>query len=210
MNQSHIINIGYPKCGTTWLWEMLEKNSSIAYHPVKENHCLITGTSVVEYCNQYSHDVTANFSTALISVDQYVIEQLASIPQMKASMILRNHTDLFWSLYTFTQVEKFRGIDFQTWCYQTYDTKMFSTSLVISRWKKHFGDRFKIFWYDDLKKNNLEFYLDYCNKMQLNPGNSLLSKPVNVTTYTRPMPCLDKDLVDLLKLEDKKLESYKT
>jgi hypothetical protein len=211
MKQSHVINIGYPKCGTTWLWKMLEKNRSIAYHPIKENNCLITGTPVDEYCDQYSHDVTANFSVMLAFADQYIIEQLSNIPQVKASIILRNHIDLLWSLYTFHQVEKFKDLDFQTYCYQIYDTKMLTrTSLVIQRWKQYFGDRFNIFWYDDLKKNNLEFYLDYCDKMQLDPGHAELSEQIKVTNYTKPMPSLDQDLIDLLKSEDKKLESYKT
>jgi hypothetical protein len=210
MKQSHIINIGYPKCGTTWLWKMLEKNRSIAYHPIKENNCLITGTPVVEYCNQYSQDVTANFSTSLSLLDQYVIEQLSDRPQIKASIILRNHIDLLWSLYTFHQVKKSKGIDFQTYCYQIYDTKMLThTSLVIQRWKKHFGDRFKIFWYNDLKKNNLEFYLDYCNQMQLDPGHAILSEQVKITEYTKSMPSLDQDLIYLLNYEDKKIESYR-
>lgn len=207
MKHTHILNIGYPKCGTTWLWNTLLENNSIAYHHEKENISLFTGTPVVDYCNQYAADVTANFCTGNIALDRYVIKQLAQVPQIRVSIILRDPTQLLWSTYNFLKISNF---DFDEWCYQMIDTKWFINSAqIISRWQHSFDNRFNVFWYDDLKRDNKKFYYDYCQVMELDPGPAIILPKNNVTAYKGNIPELDQDLVDLLKLQFMKLMIYK-
>lgn len=207
MKHIHVLNIGYPKCGTTWLWNALVANNSVANHPIKENYSLTTGTPVSDYCNQYTADITANFCTANIVLDRYVIKQLAQRPQIKASIILREPKQLLWSTYTFTEIT---DIDFVGWCYRMCDSKFFiNAAQIIDRWQTDFGDRFKIFLYDELKHDNKQFYLNYCKQMGLSPGQAQMPNKTNVTRYKNEMPEIDQDLENLLKLQFEKLIGYK-
>lgn len=204
MKHCHILNVGYPKCGTTWLWDTLVENQSIQGNHIKENHSLCTGVTVDDYCQQYKENTTANFCPNNMILDRYVIEQLSKQPQISASIILREPVALIWSMYNFRNVTH---VDFATYCYQLYDAKWFThMSLVIDRWKEYFLDRFHIFWYDDLKSNNLEFYSNYCQIMGLDPGSRQMLQSVNTTNYASAMPDIDRDLVELLTDEFKKVK----
>lgn len=207
MNKIHVMNIGYPKCGTTWLWDTLVQNQSITDFPIKENNSLITGCSVTEYCQQYTSDVSANFSTANMVLDQYVIEQLAHCERIYVSIILRSPIELLWSLYNFLKIN---DVDFCGFCYRQYDAKwQVFPSVIIERWQKYFGTRFKIFWYSDLQKDNLKFYINYCNTMGLDSTNAVMPDKINVTTYQQSIPKIDQDIESLLSIEDKKMNMYK-
>lgn len=210
MKKIHLLNIGYPKCGTTWLWSNLVRTNSIANFMIKENNCLITGTPVSQYCqqyDQYTEGVTANFSVTNITLDQYVIEQLSQHPQIVVSIILREPIQLLWSLYNFTKVQ---DIDFNGYCYRMYDGKWFAQpSVIVKRWRKFFGNRFNIFWYDDLKTDNLKFFHNYCNTMNLTPNDAKILKEVNITSYNNTLPEIDQDMYDLLQIESKQLLQYK-
>lgn len=207
MKQLHILNIGFPKCGTTWLWNTLVKNNSILTHPIKENRSLQTGTPVSEYYKQYNGNITANFDTSAFKLDRYVIKQLSDNPAVRVSIILREPVELLWSLYSFLKIDT---VDFATYCYQMHDTKWFThTSLIIDRWKTLFGDRFHIFWYQDLVNDNLKFYLDYCKIMELDPGKAVMPGRINVTDYEKSIPAIDKDLKVLLQNEFEKISIYK-
>ena len=47
MKNNHILNIGYPKCGTTWCWELLAQQPWFSIPREKENYDLIK-TNLVE------------------------------------------------------------------------------------------------------------------------------------------------------------------
>ena len=80
--------------------------------------------------------------------------------------------------------------------------------LIINRWQQEFGDRFKIFIYSDLRKDNRQFFIDYCNRMGLDQGPTIVPPPVNLTTYSGSIPIIDDDMQGLLDLEIKKLGKY--
>ena len=192
MKNNHILNIGYPKCGTTWCWELLTQQPWFSAPREKENTDLEFRVPLEKYIDSYvDHDITANFNPRLAFLDRYLIKQLSELSTVQASIILRNSFDLLWSLYNFggpdakeSFNESVKNIIEQGWFHRP--------AHVIKRWQEYFTpDRFHIFYYDDIQKNNNEFFKNYCSKMQL-PSPTLKEKDitVNKTRYIY----LDSDL----------------
>jgi hypothetical protein len=163
MKTVHLLNIGYPKCGTSWLWDTLVYNSIFSDSGIKENTNLLIGQSINEYQQEYiKFNCSANFSTNLIRAEQYIIKQLSEIPNVKVSIILRNPSELMWSYYNFQNVTH---TTFNNFCHEIYNQGWFlNYSLIIDRWQTFFKDRFFIFYYEELK-DNTNFLTNYCKTM---------------------------------------------
>lgn len=206
MKKLHVLNIGYPKTSTTWLWHMLTENNIMALHPYKENHKLIFGQSIDEYKKEYSYaDITGNSCTAMLAIDRYVIKQLFEIDTVRASLIIRNPFEMLWSYYNWA------GItieDFETHCYNLYDQGwLLQPSKIVTRWKTIFGEeRFKLFFYDDCLHDSENFFKNYCNQMTIPLGEYQILRATNRTNYSTTMPKLSKDLVKLINHEIELLE----
>jgi hypothetical protein len=206
VNITHILNIGYPKCGTTWCWEVLTQQTWFTATREKENNDLITGITVEDYIKSYiNNEITANFAVSNFALDRYVIKQLSKIPTIQVSIILRNPFDLYWSLYNFlpndeTYSDFVDNLVAQSW---------FRNPLhIIKRWQQFFEkDRFHIFFYDDIQKNNFDFFSNYCKQMQLPAPVILDTHLVNVTRYTRKFTELSPTVITLINQEIDNLQS---
>jgi hypothetical protein len=208
VNTTHVLNIGYPKCGTTWCWELLTQQTWFTVIREKENHDLIKGITVEEYVKSYKGEITANFDPANFALDRYVIKQLSEFPNMQVSMILRNPFDLYWSLDNCLA-----HIDHDNWnstVNNLIDQSWFHRPAhIINRWQHFFGkDRFHTFFYDDIQKNNFDFFENYCKQMQLPDPVILDASPVNVTQYTHKLTNLHSKLVTLINQEIDNLQKY--
>lgn len=211
MKKAHILNIGFPKCSTMWLWKTLIHNNSVSRQQDKENNSLIRGVAFEEYCKQYTDDVTANFCPMMIAVDRYIIKQLASVPQVRPSIIIRDPIFMLWSMYNFLHegtvyysMKSINPSNFENFCYTMYDSKWFvSLELVVNRWRSEFGDRLQIFMYDDLKKDNHAFFQDYCARMGIDPGPGLLLPPDNMIDFqeNNSFSDIDRDLLESIQNE---------
>jgi len=208
MKTTHILNIGYPKCGTTWLWKLLAQQSWFTAAIEKENTRLITGVVVSDYIKPYTdYDITANFAPGNFALDRYVIKQLSELPTVQTSIILRNPYDLYWSLYNFlpnsdlaTYNNFVNNLNNQSWFTRP--------AHVIKRWQQIFGkERFCIFFYDDLQKNNSDFFNNYCKQMSLPDPAVLDMRPKNVTRYTYTNMELDSNLITLINQEIDNLQA---
>ena len=202
MNITHILNIGYPKCGTTWCWKLLRQQTWFNVIKEKENYDLLTGTTVADYEKSYvNSEITANFCPVNIALDRYIIKQLSELPTTKVSIILRNPFDLYWSLrnfhhdpYNLTYNDSVSNIINQSWFHRPAHT--------INRWQQFFGkERFQIFFYDEIQKNCSIFFKNYCKKMQLPDPVILDSSPVNVTQYTHKIAEINPELVKIINQE---------
>lgn len=206
MKQHHILNIGYPKCGTTWCYDALEAQPWFNKTREKENNDLLKGISVADYSTSYLQDeITANFSPANMALDQYIIQQLSEIPTVSTSIILRNPYDVYFSLYNFL---KDYTLDFNTFTKTIINQDWFHrTGHVIERWQKNFKkERFQIFFYQDLKQDNNQFLFDYCFRMKLPSPVVLDVIDTNVTTYVHNNTELDPDLIAVINTEIDKLQ----
>ena len=209
MNKRHILNIGYPKCGTTWCWELLTQQTWFTAPREKENDDLILGVTVADYTKSYiDTEITANFATANFGVDRYIIKQLSELPSTTVSIILRNPFDLYWSLYNFlpspdnlTYNDFVSNLINQSWFHRP--------AHIIKRWQQFFKkDKFHIFFYDDIQKNSSDFFNNYCKQMQLPEPVILDNREINVTRYNQKYTELSSKLVTLINQEIDNLQLY--
>lgn len=196
MQHKHVLNIGYPKCATTWLWDQLASQSWFSSTREKENYDLIRGVSVKNYVEEYSKlKITGNFCPLYHALDRYIIDQLSGNKNIIASMILRNPFDLYWSLYNF--LNKDSNITYSAYVRRLIDQQWFNQFYkIIDRWQTYFSpDQFFVFSYDDIAINQEEFLINYCNTLELpiiNTSNKIKS---NVTRYRYSNNLLDDDLI---------------
>ena len=206
MKKLHVLNIGYPKTSTTWLWHTLTENKIVSLHPYKENFKLFFGQSIEEYKQEYSYaDITGNSCPGMFAIDRYMIQQLSEIATLRVSMILRNPFEMIWSHYNRDEISI---VNFETYCYNLYDQGWFLPySKIITRWQSVFGnDRFKLFFYDDCCRDPDRFFRDYCDQLTIPMNNYQPIAITNKTVYNASMPRLSKNLVKLINQEIELLE----
>jgi len=209
MRINHILNIGYPKCGTTWCWGLLTQQTWFTNPGDKENNELIERVAVADYTKIYiDSNITANFSPANFALDRYIIKQLSELPTTTASIILRNPFDLYWSLYNF--MPNPLNTPYNTFVNNLINQSWFHRPAhIINRWQQFFEkDRFCIFFYDDLQKNSSDFFNNYCKQMRLPTPTILDTSLVNVTEYKNTSKELHPDLVTLINQEIDNLQVY--
>jgi hypothetical protein len=206
MRSKHILNIGYPKCGTSWCWHVLAQQPWFSAPREKENLDLMKGIGVDQYFDSFKdYDITANFTPSNFALDRFIIEQLSEHPTVAASIMLRNPFEIYWSMYNFAQ-HTFSSYNayvdnlvMQGWFNQT--------AVIINRWKYYFGPRLQIFMYEDIKQDTGKFFIDYCQRMQLPKPVSLDASLINVTKYgRRPNEDLHVTLVQVINQEIDKLQ----
>lgn len=211
MKSLHIINIGYPKCGTTWCWNLLTQQAWFDHPREKENRDLILGKKTVDqYVDEYlKYKITANFDPLMHGIDRYMIYLLQKIETISISVILRNPYEIFWSLYNYYP-------EFRTkFTFQEFTKNLCSNGwsarpdLILKRWRDFFPlDRIKVFFYEDLKSNPSEFFVDYCSKMNLpTPVLNDLQK-VNVSTFQNDNNKITTDLVKEINSNIDRLQEF--
>jgi hypothetical protein len=208
MKITHILNIGYPKCGTTWLWELLDQQSWFTSAVEKENTKLMTGVVASDYVKPYTdYDITANFAPGNFALDRYIIKQLSELPTVQISIILRNPYDLYWSLYNF--LPNSTEMTYDNFVNNLSNQSWFTRPAhVIKRWQQFFGkDQFCIFFYDDLKKSPLDFFGNYCKHMRLPDPVAMDLVPKNITQYTHTDMELNSDLTTKINQEIDNLQA---
>lgn len=208
MKLNHIINIGYPKCGTTWCWEILTQQNWFSYPREKENNDLLFGIKTVDqYILDYNnYNISANFCPNMFGIDRYLICLLHEISTLSVSIILRNPFELYWSLYNFLDPKNITFLEHtENWHSQGWWNQ---TDLILARWMEIFpSDRFKIFFYEDLQSNPTLFFENYCDQMHLPEPIILNSKKVNATRYKHTNSEISTNLVDAINWDIDRLQT---
>lgn len=220
MQDKHILNIGYPRSGTTWLWENLcEQSWFDGREIIKENQQLIKNSCDIEdYCNTYNKfKISGNFYPNMILFDRYLISSLSKVPNIHVSVILRDPISWMISQLQFTN-NHFSNFDERVSC--VLDQKNFlNPAVLIKRWKNYFSD-ISIFFYDDLKQNSEKFFKDYCLRMGLptvekcnkkirNPSKpAAIYNNINLSVETNQR--LAQNISELEILTNKSLNHWKT
>lgn len=161
MKQKHILNIGMPKCGTTWLWAQLYQHPDVRLIGLqKEPPYFLENINFDSYKKLYKNfDVSANFHVSTWQIDQCLIQQLDSVA---------THTTILVSdPYLF--IERFynwlpKELDRSEFVDMCINSKHICYSEIVNRWTKNLANsKFKILIYDDLVNDSLQFLSDYFN-----------------------------------------------
>ena len=203
MKQLHLLHIGLPKSGTTWLWHKIKYNIDSTLD--KEIHFFNTELDVKMYYDLYSmYNISANFPTNFFTIDQFLIKQLSLISKnIKCSISLRSPMSFACSYYNFIKFDK--GVDeFSTYF---FDTQLYDYYSYIIRWKKFFPD-LHILFFDDLINNPKLYYKDYCNFTGLVYNNKQdFTKKINAQKNYNTSITFNKEQTNIINCSTKKLEN---
>lgn len=204
MKTRHILNIGHPRCATTWLWHNLIQHPSMdkaIYH--KENQILFTASCFQDYIDFYSRfDNSANFNPNIWIIDRELISFLA--PHVThISAILRNPYDFLERYYDFAGNHHSHD-SFVQWAleYRIIDYKY-----IFERWRDAIGcdSKLQIFFFDDIKKDPklfLEKYFAFCDLPAILDAN--FAKAKNISMSSRSVI----DFTDYKKIINDKIKTF--
>jgi hypothetical protein len=157
MIEKHIVNIGFPRCGTTWLWH----HAKFEPFDDKENQILMTSLDFDQYVNYYKKfRVSANFQTNLWHVDREIINFIHQ-HATHISIIVRNPYDFVARYYDWIQTSQCQSELVQYIISAGY----VRYSDIIARWRSD-SLKFQIFFFEDIESDPEKFlndYLKFCN-----------------------------------------------
>lgn len=157
MIEKHIVNIGYPRSGTSWLWY----HADFEPKQDKENQILMTTLDFKRYVDYYSqYKISANFQTNLLVVDTEIIK-FVQAHATHISLIVRNPYDFVERYYDWISANSPTDpTDFIV--YQG----LLNYHDIFQRWKPG-SQKFGLFFFEDLELDPDGFYKNYmyfCNE----------------------------------------------
>jgi len=200
---THYQNIGFPKCGTSWLYGRFGNMHDVTKLG-KENFWQERSTNEhefkINYIDHYSsHDITFNFNTQTYTLP---IEKIKKVHEYTThlTMIIRNPWELMESWYNYaivsSQEKEYIG---------TLDTNlMFDFPKVFQNWS--FSQiPVKVMLYDDLCDTPIEFVKEICKYTSTRYKGSVTTESIlrwyesiNKTVYTKSLPLPNKELINLI------------
>lgn len=163
MIEKHIVNIGFPRCGTSWLW----KNANFNPRFDKENQILMTDLDFDHYLNYYKrYNVSANFQTNLWQVDKEIIQFVHSCAT-HISIIVRDPYNFVERYYDWIHKSQEQSVLVD---YIVYDG-FIRYHDIVNRWKPKLS-KFKIFFFEDLAADPGQFFEDYMSFCEITVANS--------------------------------------
>lgn len=190
MRKRHVINIGLPRSGTTWLWhQLLERPGFANDSMIKENPQLFFNPRFDDYWAQYrDHDYSANFHPALWMLDRCMIQELTQ-HATHVSMILRDPYD-FVSRY-FDWVEHTQSAhDFVDWA---IESGILRYRDIIQRWQGVNDRPFLVCYFQDLVETPAWFLEQYYRFL----GETVELDPnINYNKMTNASPRPQKSVVE--------------
>lgn len=163
MIEKHIINIGLPKCGTSWLWHWLEKHPATNRHfpNVKENNIIFNHGWQGHYKDYYKdYKISANFHACQWHLDRELINFLNSC-STHATFIVSNPYTFINRWYNWLKLKGLyvaSGHEFVDFCIACKCINYFD---IYQRWESIFGDKFKVFFFEDIQNNPTQFLDEY-------------------------------------------------
>jgi len=199
----HYQNIGFPKCGTSWLYGRIGNMHDVTKLD-KENPWQERYTNEhefkIKYIDRYnSHDITFNFNTQTYNLP---IEKIKKVNEYTThlTMIIRNPWEIMESWYNYSitgyQGEKYiRTLDINP---------MFDFPKVFQNWA--FSQiPVKVMLYDDLCDTPVEFVKEICKYTGIRYNGLVTTESIlawyeriNKTTYIKSLPIPSKELINLI------------
>jgi len=193
MKKLHLLNIGFPKTGTTWLFRQIEKQSWFDQEDIpKEVNIIEKDQSFNQYVSKYSqYNYSANFNPNLFKLGRNHIGLVNTIKSSLVSIILRNPYEQLVSYYYFSKLGATGGNqrpyennkDLVQWTEDFLQTDALSNYCkIIDRWISSFPNT-QIFLYDDLQENPVKFFERYRTRMDLPRCSNIDPTPIFVGKY---------------------------
>lgn len=156
MKNKHIINIGLPRCATTWLWSNLATHPALNNPQYEKENSIMFGADFNSYHNFYSqYPVSANFNTNLYLLDTELIKQLGQTAT-HISFLVRDPYEWIERYYDFlNQDPSLKGF--------VINTQLIDYKTICTRWLTNIPPetKFKVLYYDDIVKTPKQFLSDY-------------------------------------------------
>jgi hypothetical protein len=205
MKKTHYQNIGFPKCGTSWLFGRLGNMFGITKLE-KENKWQEAATTdeqfETEYLARYNKfEVTFNLNTQTYSLP---VERIKKIHEYTThlTMIIRNPWQLMESWYNYAIIpfgnepEYIESLD---------SNPMFNFCSVYEKWSSASAIPVKIMFYDDLKETPIGFVKEICEYIGIHyvQSKSIESiarwyEQVNETKYVKKLPRPNEKLITVI------------
>jgi hypothetical protein len=158
MIEKHIVNIGLPRSGTTWLWKCGE------FEPKgdKENDILMKSLEFDRYIKYYNQfQVSANFQPNLWCVDREII-QFVQQHATHITFIVRNPFDFVERYFDWIH----RDQEVAALVNYILSRKFINYKNIVDRWSTG-AAKFQVFFFDDLDQNPSAFFKEYMSFCQL-------------------------------------------
>jgi hypothetical protein len=158
MIEKHIVNIGFPRTGTTWLWKCA------GFEPKfdKENNILTNSLDFDRYIDYYKkYQISANFQPSLWCVDKEIIEFVHQYAT-HITCIVRNPFDFVERYFDWIRKDQDHDVLTQYLVSSGY----VNYRGVVDRWASG-PARFRVFFFEDLEQNPAIFFKEYMAFCQL-------------------------------------------
>lgn len=204
MKKVHYQNIGFPRTGTTWLWQSLISHPEVFkstnviktrnfIHNNKEprfklwttenivNRIPEDVTPIVEKYKDY--DISLCFNTFDFRCTTEEISRIESYTT-HASITLRNPFEIVSNYYAYVNNnDEFPTNQRELYTVDYLTNDLFDFANTVERWFS-FKNKFKVFVYDDLVEDKASYYKDVCEFIGLEPNNSTAKKINSISLYT--------------------------
>jgi hypothetical protein len=156
MKNKHIVNVGLPRCATTWVWHNIlhHLDSDLDIYN-KENPLLLNGSysQYKDFYNQYT--VSANFNPNLWHIDTDLIRYIDQYAT-HISIIFRNPYEFIERYCDWIKVpDPEQDVNF------IIESKFVDYYEISARWKNNTTKKFNIFYFEDIVSDPKLFLLNY-------------------------------------------------
>ena len=209
MKQIHYVNLGYPKAGTTWLFENLIKYPGIDYTGIKENKYLEDfGYPLETYINYYqNYNISLSFSPALWMLDS---KQFKDLNQLAThfSIILRSPYEIIESLINAYGAKNKNSFTKDIIKINFFDYRRVVDRMIYNGLTKNI----LVLYYDDIEERPVEVLKNVINHLSLpidqNFFKSYQNKKINSTFYTEKIFFDNEEISTINKWIDQASEYF--
>jgi hypothetical protein len=184
MIKKHLLHIGMPRSGTTWLWHnVLPALDESARISKKENDILFSTANIATYQKHFNqYQISANMNPNIWMLDTSIIQDLNNCTT-HVSMTFRNPFDFANSFLNLindgikTQNSPTDFVDF------LIESNSLSYATVWQRWSSNYYGKIKFFLFDDLISNSKKFCYDIYNFYELDTkliSSNVVNQKINV------------------------------
>lgn len=202
MIKKHIVNIGFPRTGSTWLW------NCAGFEPSnnKENDILTTSLDFDKYINYYKqYQVSANFFVSLWMVDREIIKFVQQ-HATHISLVVRNpynFIERFFDWIDWTNLIDC-GQDQKTTINYLVTSGYIKYRDIVDRWSTTDAN-FKVFFFEDLENNPYKFfkqYMEFCQEPIAKNKNIDYNRKINANPKTQKIKLeFSSDQINLINQE---------